>query len=120
LRSLVGLTAAARGIGQFSAHGDLSLGVGLGALALALSGALLVAGCFTPIASLAVASYGVGMLLSWFPAPAATLLDSKLANGQLIVISAAVAFLGPGAFSFDSYLFGRREIVIPAAPRKKI
>lgn len=30
-----------------------------------------------------------------------------------IVLSAAVALLGPGAFSLDARLFGRREIIIP-------
>jgi len=27
-------------------------------------------------------------------------------------MAAAIALLGPGAFSLDSYLFGRREVVI--------
>jgi hypothetical protein len=31
----------------------------------------------------------------------------------LIVMAATVLLLGPGAFSLDSRLFGRREIVIP-------
>jgi hypothetical protein len=29
------------------------------------------------------------------------------------VIAAAVAGVGPGAFSFDARLFGRREVIIP-------
>jgi hypothetical protein len=34
----------------------------------------------------------------------------------MIIIAVAIALLGPGAFSFDGYLFGRREIVIPPRP----
>jgi guanyl-specific ribonuclease Sa len=30
-----------------------------------------------------------------------------------VLIAASIAMLGPGAYSVDGYLFGRREIVIP-------
>jgi uncharacterized membrane protein YphA (DoxX/SURF4 family) len=39
--------------------------------------------------------------------------DSYLAIINLIVLSIAVALLGPGAFSLDARMFGRREITIP-------
>jgi hypothetical protein len=38
---------------------------------------------------------------------------SVLIAFNLAAISAAVVLLGPGAFSLDARLFGRREIVIP-------
>jgi uncharacterized membrane protein YphA (DoxX/SURF4 family) len=38
---------------------------------------------------------------------------SALAAFNLAVISAALVLLGPGAFSLDARLFGRREIIIP-------
>jgi uncharacterized membrane protein YphA (DoxX/SURF4 family) len=38
---------------------------------------------------------------------------SALAAFNLAAISAALALLGPGAFSLDARLFGRREIIIP-------
>ena len=38
---------------------------------------------------------------------------SPLAAFNLAAISAALVLLGPGAFSIDARLFGRREIIIP-------
>ena len=38
---------------------------------------------------------------------------SALAALNLAAISAALVLLGPGAFSLDARLFGRREIIIP-------
>jgi uncharacterized membrane protein YphA (DoxX/SURF4 family) len=35
----------------------------------------------------------------------------------LAIISIGLILLGPGAFSLDARLFGRREIVIPGGPR---
>jgi uncharacterized membrane protein YphA (DoxX/SURF4 family) len=32
---------------------------------------------------------------------------------ELVVLAAAIALLGPGAYSIDARLFGRREIFIP-------
>jgi len=36
----------------------------------------------------------------------------------MIVTTIALALLGPGAFSLDGRLFGRREIVIPPSSRQ--
>jgi hypothetical protein len=38
---------------------------------------------------------------------------SALAAFNLAAISAALVLLGPGSFSLDARLFGRREIIIP-------
>jgi hypothetical protein len=38
---------------------------------------------------------------------------SALAAFNLAAISGALVLLGPGAFSLDARLFGRREIIIP-------
>jgi len=43
--------------------------------------------------------------------------DVRLMACGMIVAAVALALLGPGAFSLDGRLFGRREIVIPPATR---
>jgi len=70
-------------------------------------------GCVTPVASLLVIVGGIGYALSWIPAPTPNILESKLVLANLIAMAAAILFVGPGAFSLDARLFGRREIFIP-------
>jgi len=81
------------------------------------SGALLLAGLMTPLVAVLVATGGIGIALSWIPLPGQGLFDSYLATINLIVLSTAIAFLGPGAFSLDARMFGRREITIPSNSR---
>ena len=77
------------------------------------SGALLLAGLMTLFVALLVAAGGIGVALSLIPSPVQDLFDSYPAIINLIVLSIAIAFLGPGAFSLDARMFGRREITIP-------
>lgn len=80
-------------------------------------GLALLIGFLTPIAgasaTLGSIILGVSMLLS---ADASKHSDS-LAALDLAVMSIALVFLGPGAFSLDARLFGRREIIIPESRR---
>ena len=78
-----------------------------GAAALALA-----AGVLTPLAGVVVAilatagAMGIGV--------------SRSNTESLLVAATAVAtaLLGPGAYSVDARLFGRREIVLSHAPRR--
>jgi len=45
--------------------------------------------------------------------------DTRLAAFSVIVVAAALILIGPGAFSLDGYLFGRREIIIPPSSNWK-
>ena len=79
-----------------------------------LTGVCFLAGIFTPVVSVLVMLGTLVFALSWVPAPATNLFESKLVVLYVMAIAIAIAFLGPGAFSFDARLFGRREIFIPA------
>jgi uncharacterized membrane protein YphA (DoxX/SURF4 family) len=46
------------------------------------------------------------------------LFEAKLTTALATVIVVALVCLGPGAFSLDARLFGRREIIIPSSSPK--
>ena len=75
-------------------------------LALAAGGALLCLGFLTPIVSVVACALETTVLLL-----------AGQEDGRFIALSSlnaiAIALLGPGAYSVDAKLFGRREIVFP-------
>jgi uncharacterized membrane protein YphA (DoxX/SURF4 family) len=109
----VGATALAAGAGLLADHGPPAVGAVLISLLAIGSGALLLIGFLTPGASIAVMLGGAGLTLPGCPALSPGLFEARPSNGFIIVMAIAIVLLGPGAFSLDSYLFGRREIVIP-------
>ncbi len=86
-------------------------------LVLSTSGLGLAIGFLTPFAGFVVGLTFLGFALAWFPAPAWSMHDARLVAVGIIIASVAIALLGPGAFSLDGRLFGRREIVIPPSTR---
>jgi uncharacterized membrane protein YphA (DoxX/SURF4 family) len=110
LRCVVGYAAIVQAAG-FLASGEASdwLNWTLAVISI-VAGGLLIAGLITPLASaLLIAGYsGLASALSLVPSHA-----SGAEAIQTIVGAVSIALLGPGAFSLDSRLFGRREIIIP-------
>jgi uncharacterized membrane protein YphA (DoxX/SURF4 family) len=116
LRVAVGVTVAAQGVLYLSGVGHKTAGAEAIGVLMALIGAALVVGFLTPVAGLSAGLCVLGMAFSWFPAAPSILLDARLSLFVVAVTSTAIVLLGPGAFSLDGYLFGRREIVIPPRP----
>jgi multisubunit Na+/H+ antiporter MnhB subunit len=113
LRTTLGMTLVLQAmyyLGVPSGSPDLPRGL----MALAC-GAMLTIGLFTPGA--AVLSAGGAACLRWFPAHPGlpNLFDTRLSTVLGAAILVAVFLLGPGAFSVDARMFGRREIIIPPA-----
>jgi uncharacterized membrane protein YphA (DoxX/SURF4 family) len=118
LRAAVGLVALIQGgLYLYVLDGHPALGLWLGLLGLASGGSLL-AGFLTPVASVVVALGILGAGFSVLPVPESNLLDAKLSLIFAGIMSVAIVFLGPGAFSLDARLFGRREIIIPPPPHR--
>ena len=82
----------------------LSLAAGLG-LGAAVSGVLLLVGLWTPLAGTVVF---IDQLLSTF-SNGFSQRDDRWIHILLAVLAAGVAMLGPGAWSVDARVFGRKR-----------
>ena len=68
-------------------------------------GVLLIAGLWTPLTGALIAVDELWIALALYSSP----LDGQWIHALLAVVSAAVAMLGPGAWSIDARLFGRKR-----------
>lgn len=79
----------------------------------ALAGAAIGVGVMTPLAGMALA------VLAATGAAGLAAVPWSTAEALLVGATAlAVVLLGPGAYSVDARLFGRREVMISHAPRR--
>ena len=94
------------------ASGDVLSALIAGSLMIVV-GAALFAGLLTPVVSaLATIAYLLRGVSPSLPIAVASGIGTSEAI-TLAAVSLALVFLGPGAFSVDARLFGRREIIIP-------
>jgi uncharacterized membrane protein YphA (DoxX/SURF4 family) len=118
VRAMVGCTLLIQGLADLSNPQAAFHSWILAAVAV-LCAIFLLFGLFTPIVSLLVAVGVVGMTLPWFSAQAKNLLSNNILTINTVISSLAILLLGPGAFSVDARLFGRREIIIPQIPKSR-
>ncbi len=112
LRAALGVTLASQGIVCLSDWRNPSLATSAVGLLTLASGVLVLIGYRTPLAGVVGSLVSLATWLPWFPAPAANTVVTRPAAILTAVIAIAIVCLGPGAFSLDARLFGRREIVI--------
>ncbi|MGC2764699.1 MAG: hypothetical protein WB607_04265 [Candidatus Acidiferrum sp.] len=113
LRMALGGTAVAFGVVELAVRDGRTPMVWVVASLLLVSGAGLIVGFLTPLASSLTGLCVLGITLSWLPGPAFGFFGGALVVLVLVITAIGLALLGPGAFSLDGHLFGRREIVIP-------
>ena len=106
LRVLVTCSLIAQSISYVQMPNPSMVSWGLAALTFA-GGAFLLVGLMTPFMAVLVATGGLAAVLSWIPLAGHALSDSYPAILNLIVLSIAIALLGPGAFSLDARMFVR-------------
>ena len=102
-----------QGLAYLLKQQDLRIGAwAIGLLAMGRRGLLLL-GVLTPFAaSLAAFGYSGATCMS-LPAGNWNFFHGNPLSLDVIVMAMATAVLGPGAFSLDARLFGRRRIIIP-------
>ena len=119
LRVVLATTLFVQG-GYYLREPDPSAATWLAGLVGIVSGVLLFIGFLTPPAGVVVGLFALGIGCSLIPSCTRTLFDSYVPVVFATAILLAIIILGPGAFSVDARLFGRREIIIPpsSSPRR--
>jgi uncharacterized membrane protein YphA (DoxX/SURF4 family) len=117
LRVAVGGLAVSQGVAALTGSVNATAGVYVAGVLAVASGIALLVGFMTPFAGGLMALEAIAAGLSLISLPAAGYPDSNGIAVFVGIVAAAIVLLGPGALSIDSRLFGRREIIIPPAPR---
>jgi putative oxidoreductase len=117
LRAVVASLVIAQGCFYISGA-DAAVKLWVGAVALGI-GIMLMIGLLTPIAGTLAGLGGIGIVFSVLPACTPNLFHETLSAVLAAAILIAMVLLGPGAFSADSRIFGRREIIIPMSERSQ-
>ena len=113
LRSGIGLAVLLQGVAYLTSRGPSATEISLAGTLGVLTGLSLLIGFLTPLTAVIAGLGAVAIQISWLPAPLPSLSSGWLSIFLLIIIAASIVLLGPGSFSVDARLFGRREIIIP-------
>jgi uncharacterized membrane protein YkgB len=116
LRASLGVATIIQGF-LYLRGADPSFAGWMGGLLAVAVGVSLLLGFVTPLAGFLTGLGAAGLALSWFQLSTPNLFEARLSKVFAIVITMALGCLGPGAYSIDAFLFGRREIIVPR-PRR--
>ncbi|PWU07848.1 MAG: hypothetical protein C5B51_08980 [Terriglobia bacterium] len=112
LRAVIGVAIVVQG-GSILGAPDATAASWIVGLSAVASGCMMLAGFLTPLAGIIVGLDVLGIAVSVLPVPASVVFDSRPAVIFGLTILLAIIGAGPGRFSVDARMFGRREIIIP-------
>jgi hypothetical protein len=108
LRATLSITVIIKGGFCLFEESNASIWTQVFGLGTIVAGAALLLGFLTPLSAFLVF---LGSAISIFSSLQST--DPNLVAARFMIFSIAIILLGPGSFSLDARLFGRREIIIP-------
>jgi uncharacterized membrane protein YphA (DoxX/SURF4 family) len=112
LRTVAGGAAVAQGA-LYLALGVPSTPASWALALLPIAGGLaLIAGFLTPAAGVVAGLATLCVAVTWSPSPVPAFFIDRLPALLVLADAAALTMLGPGAYSLDARLFGRREILV--------
>lgn len=125
LRAVLGVAVVIEG-GFYVSESNASVVTWCLGLSAIAAGGLLVVGLFTPFAGALVGAGTVCVVLSFLPVCTPNLFDTEPTVIFGLTMNLVAVGAGPGRYSVDARMFGRREIIIPprefqsgaAAPRR--
>ncbi|WP_150132911.1 DoxX family protein [Acidisarcina polymorpha] len=118
MRLAVAFGAMIQGFGSLTDPRSQMVGWAIGITEI-ITGMGLLVGFLTPLASASAAIGNLVLGVSWIFASNPYGRDKAIHAIDLVAMSVALILLGPGSFSLDARLFGRREIIIPGiSPRR--
>ena len=112
LRASLGATLVAHGGACLWGWHDLGWLAWVAGIVAIASGLALVIGYLTPLASILAGLTIVGNIFTWCGCHSSPVFDSGVTVELAASMAVALVCIGPGAFSVDARLFGRREIII--------
>ena len=118
LRSALGGALALRAFACLRGRQDWNPVIVTVILLMVLSALLIICGYRTRVGAVGATVAIIAGMMCCTGGPGLEILDTRTTEVFAITIAGAVACLGPGAFSLDSRLFGRREIIIPKSPHR--
>jgi uncharacterized membrane protein YphA (DoxX/SURF4 family) len=114
MRLTVALSSLVQGVNTLLESRAQIFGCAIGSVEIIVGTALMI-GFLTPIAGGCALLGNLASSVSWFLTSGGK--ADAIVSLYLVVICISITLLGPGAFSLDARLFGRREIIIPGRSR---
>jgi putative oxidoreductase len=115
LRAATGAGFMAQGVAYFGGKQAPEAITSAVVALMVIIGVLLLIGSLSRWAAVVAATTSLLSVFPWFPGPRVGLFETPITMMLAAVVATALVCLGPGAFSVDARLFGRREVIIPKA-----